>query len=292
MHNNYKKECYDSNPHFKVHYSHGIRKYDSILNHLHYDKDLVFEYFRKGTTAKRIEGNIYSINEGDIVITTPAELHIPLSTDDCYIEKISIHISESLLSVFGGDQTVFFDKIVNKEKGIGNIIISDIVKELGMDKELDQCLRYAEDSSLESQVLLSCKIIELLAKVSKFIEKHTNQDLSPTSSNKIINQMIDYMNRHYTEDVTLDILANRFHFSKYYISHLFKDYVGVSPYDYLIIRRLYTFNDLVRGNHSIREACFLVGFNNYSNFYRLYKKHFKITPQQFKNSLNESDNQN
>ena len=197
-----------------------------------------------------------------------------------------------MLSVFGGDQTVFFDKIINKEKGIGNIIISDIVKELGMDKELDQCLRYAEDSSLESQVLLSCKIIELLAKVSKYIEKHTNQDLSPTSSNKIINQIIDYINRHYTEDVTLDILANRFHFSKYYISHLFKDYVGVSPYDYLIIRRLYTFNDLVRGKHSIREACFLTGFNNYSNFYRLYKKHFKITPQQFKNSLNETDNQN
>ena len=285
------KDCYDSNPHFKVHYSHGIRRYDSILNHLHYDKDLVIEYFRKGTTAKRIEGHIYSISEGDIVITTPAELHVPLSTDDCYIEKISIHISESLLTIFGGDETVFFDKIVNKEKGIGNVITSDIVIELGIDKELEQCLIHAEDFSLESQVLLSCKIIELLAKLSKHIEKSTNHDLSPTSSNKTINQMINYINRHYTEDITLDTLAEKFHFSKYYISHLFKDYVGVSPYDYLIIRRLYICNDLIRGKHTIKEACLLVGFNNYSNFYRLYKKHFKITPQQFKNSLNNSDEQ-
>lgn len=154
-----------------------------------------------------------------------------------------------------------------------------------MDKEIDQCLRYAEDSSLESQVLLSCKIIELLAKISKFIVKNTNQDLSPTSSNITINKMIDYINRHYIEDITLDTLAERFHFSKYYISHLFKDYVGVSPYDYLIIRRLYMCNDLIRGKHTIKEACFLVGFHNYSNFYRLYKKHFKITPQQFKEQL-------
>lgn len=285
MYESYKKECYDLNPHYKVHYSHGARKYNETLNHLHYDKDLVIEYFRKGTTSKHIEGNIYSICEGDIVIITPAELHVPLRTDDCYIEKISIHISESLLSVFGGDQTVFFDKIVNKEKGIGNIIISDIVRELGLDKELDQCLRYAQDFSLESQVLLSCKIIELLAKISKFIEKDTIKDLSPTSSNKIINQMINYINRHYTEDITLDILAEKFHFSKYYISHLFKDYVGVSPYDYLIIRRLYICNDLIRGKHTIKEACFLVGFHNYSNFYRLYKKHFKITPQQFKEQI-------
>ena len=285
MYESYKKECYDLNPHYKVHYSHGVQKYNEKLNHLHYDKDLVIEYFRKGTTSKRIEGNIYSIGEGDIVITTPAELHIPLRTDDCYIEKISIHISESLLSVFGGDQTVFFDKIVNTEKGIGNIIISDIVRELGLDKEFDQCLIYAEDFSLESQVLLSCKIIELLAAISKFIDKDAFKDLSPTSSNKIINQMINYINRHYTEDITLDTLAEKFHFSKYYISHLFKDYVGVSPYDYLIIRRLYICNDLIRGKHTIKEACFLVGFHNYSNFYRLYKKHFKITPQQFRRSI-------
>lgn len=285
MYENYKKECYDINPHYKVHYSHGVQKYNEKLNHLHYDKDLVIEYFRKGTTSKRIEGNIYSIGEGDIVITTPAELHIPLRTEDCYIEKISIHINESLLSVFGGDQTVFFAKIVNKEKGVGNIIVADIVRELGLDKELDQCLRYAQDFSLESQVLLSCKIIELLATISKFIDKDTIKDLSPTSSNKIINQMINYINRHYTEDITLDTLAQRFHFSKYYISHLFKDYVGVSPYDYLIIRRLYICNDLIRGKHTIKEACFLVGFHNYSNFYRLYKKHFKITPQQFKEQI-------
>lgn len=285
MYENYKKECYDTNPHYKVHHSHGVQKYNEKLNHLHYDKDLVIEYFRKGTTSKRIEGNIYSISEGDIVITTPAELHIPLRTEDCYIEKISIHINESLLSVFGGDQTVFFAKIVNKEKGVGNIIVADIVRELGLDKELDQCLRYAEDFSLESQVLLSCKIIELLATISKFIDKDTIKDLSPTSSNKIINEMINYINRHYTEDITLDTLAQRFHFSKYYISHLFKDYVGVSPYDYLIIRRLYICNDLIRGKHTIKEACFLVGFHNYSNFYRLYKKHFKITPQQFRRSI-------
>jgi AraC-like DNA-binding protein len=87
------------------------------------------------------------------------------------------------------------------------------------------------------------------------------------------------------EDISLASLAEKFHFSKYHVSHLFKDYVGISPYDYLIIRRLYICNDLIRGKHTVKEACFLVGFCNYSNFYRLYKKHFKITPQQFKEQL-------
>ena len=167
------------------------------------------------------------------------------------------------------------------------MILSDVVKELGMDKTLHECLAYAREDSLESQVLMNCKVIELLAKLVNLAQTGSQDDMATPSSNKNVNEMIDYINRHYTEDVTLDILAEQFHFSKYYISHLFRDYVGVSPYEYLITRRLYLFNDLVRQKQPIRETCFAVGFNNYSNFFRLYKKHFGITPQQFKLSIND-----
>ena len=285
MYEKYKKECYDLNPHYKVHYSHGYFNNDASLNYLHYDKELIVEYYRKGESSIHIEGNLYHISEGDLVILNPDELHVSTPKNDCYMEKIVLHISESLLYQFGIEQAVFFEKIAKKEKGLGNLIKANTVREIGIDSELDKCLRYAQDSSPESQVLLCCKIVELLSLIAKLIERKDSNILSPTSSNRTVNQMIAYINRHYTEEITLDILAEKFHFSKYYISHLFKDYVGVSPYDYLVIRRLYICNDLIRANHTIKEACFLVGFHNYSNFYRLYKKHLKITPQQFKEQI-------
>lgn len=287
MYCDYKKECYDTNPRCKLHYSHGVPKKDSTLYYLHYDENLIIEYFRKGETSKRIEGNIYNIQEGDLIITTPDELHVAIRTDECYIEKISLHISEALLAAFGGNRTVFFGTILNKKKGVGNLIPANIVRELGMDTLLTQCLQYAQNSSLEAQVLLNCKVIELLSRLSQLIETGNTAGLITPSSNKTVNEMLNYINRHYTEEVTLDVLANKFHFSKYYISHLFRDFVGVSPYEYLITRRLYLFNDLIRQKQSIRQASFSVGFNNYSNFFRLYKKHFGITPQQFKSNINE-----
>lgn len=287
MHTEYKKECYDTNPYCKLHYSKGIPQPESTLYYLHYDKDLIIEYFRKGTTSKRIEGNIYNISEGDLIITTPEELHVAIRTEEHYIEKISLHISDALLTAFGGDRTVFFDTILQKQKGIGNLILAEVIESLGLDQLLNQCLEYAEEGSLASQVLMNCKTIELLSHLSRLIETGNKQGMAEPSSNKIVNEMINYINRHYTEDLTLDILADKFYFSKYYISHLFRDYVGVSPYDYLITRRLYLFNDLIRQKQSIRQASFAVGFNNYSNFFRLYKKHFGITPQQFKANINE-----
>lgn len=281
----YKKDCFDSNSFVKVHYSHGLREMGATLQFLHYDQELIIEYYRKGTATLRIEGNFYDIAEGDIVILNPDEMHVSERKDPCYMEKIVIHVSEGLFSQFGLESPVFLEKIARKTKGRGNLIPRQTARELGLSKKIDECLALAREDTPETLVLLSCKTVELLSTVSGLVEKVDEVNAESVSSNKTVNKIIDYINRHYTEELTMDILASRFHFSKYYISHLFKDFVGISPYDYLIARRLYACNNLIRTGHTVKEACFSVGFSNYSNFFRLYKKHFNITPQQFKEQL-------
>ena len=285
MSENFKKICYDSNPHFKIHHSFGNYNAEETLNYLHYDQELIVEFYAKGETCVRIEGNLYEVHEGDVLFLNPDEVHVSAPVKNCYMEKIVIHVSETLLQLFGGDHKVFLDSISKKSKGKGNLISADVVHKRHIDKNIKQCLAYAKENTLENQVLTACKIIEVLAELSKLVENDEDFYSNSFSSNKTINRIVDYINRHYTEEITLDVLAKRFHFSKYYISHLFKEQVGISPYEYLISRRLYVCNNLIRTNHTIKEACFLVGFNNYANFYRLYKKHFKITPQQFKEQL-------
>lgn len=285
MNEKYKKDCYDINEHIKIHYSHGVRGANSTLNYLHYDTDLIIEYYRKGETDIHIEGNIYNIGEGDVVMLNPDELHVTMRNNECYIEKIVLHVCDTLLHQFGGDRTVFLDTIAKKTKGKGNVISADTVKKLHIDEKLENSLIYAKANTMESQILLTCTVVEILSQLSKLVQNGDDSNLNTATSNNKVNQIIDYINRHYTEELTLDTLSDKFHFSKYYISHLFKDYVGVSPYDYLIVRRLYNCNNLIRSNCTVKEACFMVGFNNYSNFYRLYKKHFKITPQEFKEQL-------
>ena len=285
MQHEYRKDCYDLNPHVKVHYSHGIRGVGATLQFLHYDNDLIIEFYRKGEASLRIEGNLYDINEGDVVILNPDELHVSERKDSCYMEKIVLHISESLLYAFGLKRAVFFETIARKAKGKGNLVPYKTVEKLEIDKKINECLILAKDYSEENEVLLNCKTIELLSILVTLIKNFDDVNTDTVSSNKTVNKIIDYINRHYVEEITLDSLANRFHFSKYYISHLFKEYVGISPGDYIIARKLYVVNNLIRSGTSIKEASLTVGFNNYSNFFRLYKKHFKITPAQFKEQI-------
>lgn len=285
----YKKECYDSNPNIKVHFSYGMRGVGASLPFLHYDKDLIIEYYKKGEASIRIEGNLYDINQGDIIILNPDEMHISERKESCYMEKIVLHVNNGLLMLFGGERTVFFETISKKQKGKGNLIPAKIVKKLRISEIIEQCLGFAKQNSLESEVLLACKTVELLSILATFIKNDDGVNREPDSSNKTVNTIMNYINRHYVEDLTLDMLADRFHFSKYYISHLFKDYVGISPYDYLIVRRLYGCNNLIRSGYTVKEASLEVGFSNYSNFYRLYKKYFKITPQEFKEQMKQED---
>ena len=86
----------------------------------------------------------------------------------------------------------------------------------------------------------------------------------------------------------LEEIAKQFYADKYYISHLFKEQVGVTLWNYVIFRRLTAFNDLIRANTPIEDACFRVGFQNYSNFFRLYKKHMQMTPREFKQSVGKT----
>ena len=285
MSTSYRKECYDWNQYVKVHYSHGLREIGATLPFLHYDKDLIIEYYRRGEASLRIEGNLYDIKEGDVVLLNPDELHMSERKDNCYMEKIVLHINDGLLGQFSADRSVFFEKIAKKAKGKGNLIASNTANSLGLSKKIEDCLSLAAENTPESDVLLCCKTVEVLSALSSLIQNIDDISANTSKGNKTVNKIIDYINRHYAEPITLDTLSDRFHFSKYYISHLFKDFVGISPYDYLIARRLYVCNNLIRGGTSVKEAAIEAGFTNYSNFFRLYKKHFQITPQQFKEQL-------
>ena len=54
---------------------------------------------------------------------------------------------------------------------------------------------------------------------------------------------------------------------------------------YVILRRIQRFNELLQQGCAAEEASRRVGFQNYSNFFRLYKKYERMTPAEYKKQL-------
>jgi AraC family transcriptional regulator len=93
-------------------------------------------------------------------------------------------------------------------------------------------------------------------------------------------KVIDYINAHLDEDLSLTELAALVQMSPHYFSHLFKQSMGMSPHQYVIRCRVERAkNLLLQGNLSLAEVAYKVGFANQSHLNRHFKRLLGVTPK-------------
>jgi AraC-like DNA-binding protein len=93
--------------------------------------------------------------------------------------------------------------------------------------------------------------------------------------------IINFVHKNYFDDLSLDVLAQRFHINKYYLCARFKNVTGMSPAQYLINCRILKAKELLLRDYSVEEVCDLAGFNNLPHFSRSFKQHTGHSPKQY-----------
>ena len=96
-----------------------------------------------------------------------------------------------------------------------------------------------------------------------------------------LRDIISYINEHITESLSLDMLAEQFLVSKYYLLHTFKEYTNLSVYQYIISKRISHAQNLMPEGMPPGNAAQASGFNDYAGFYRAFVKQVGVTPQAF-----------
>ena len=106
------------------------------------------------------------------------------------------------------------------------------------------------------------------------------------SANKkyVVEQIVDYLNRHYNEKISLDQIAQNMYLSPFYISRIFKNEVGDTPINYLINLRMEKARKLLleKQDCSIQEIAQCVGYDDAYHFSKLFKKHYGNSPSQYR----------
>lgn len=95
-----------------------------------------------------------------------------------------------------------------------------------------------------------------------------------------MNDVYGYVRTHLADDLSLDTIASALHFSKYYLSHTFREKAGIPLHQYVLHRRLEYANTLLEEGFSVREAALRSGFRDTSTFIRRYKQRWGVTPRQ------------
>lgn len=93
----------------------------------------------------------------------------------------------------------------------------------------------------------------------------------------------EYLDSHYTENITLDILSKKSKMNKYYLVHSFTKHFGCSPISYLNDKRIEESKNLLETtNHSIAAIASMIGFSSQSYFSQSFKKNTFMTPNEYR----------
>ena len=105
--------------------------------------------------------------------------------------------------------------------------------------------------------------------------------------NDIIQDILSYINNHYTQPIRIVNLARSFGVSVSYLSHAFVRFTNRSVYDYVLYRRVMLARQQMLGSASLNDIAYQCGFNDYSNFLRSFSKIVGMSPSQYRKQLRQ-----
>ena len=97
-----------------------------------------------------------------------------------------------------------------------------------------------------------------------------------------------YINQNYKQDIRLGVVSQMAGMSPVAFSRFFKTRTGKSLSEYIIDVRLgYAANLLIDTNNTVADICYDCGFNNKSNFIRIFTKRKNMTPIEYRNHISQ-----
>ena len=227
-----------------------------------------------GKAGYAIEGERYDLSPGDFVLVGRGSIHRPEVAEDDFYERMILYIDPAYLtSLSTGDcdlegcfrqaQTAF--RYVYRDEGGSRV------------RQMFETLaRTTREGGYGAALLERAQFLELMVEVNR-VCRGGHQVQAAAGDSKVV-ALLQYLNLHLTEELSIDQLAERFYISKYHMMRRFRQETGYSIHGYLTEKRLLLAQRLLAQGVSPSEAGEQAGYQDYSTFSRAYKKHFGRGP--------------
>lgn len=241
-------------------------------------------FFLGGNVDIYLNETTYPLSYGDICLIPPALNHKPIFRDkELPYRRIVLWISPDYLQKLNQhypDILYCFNEALR-------LHIYHYSMDFGSTQLLfDRLIALLEESAKNAAFhtsMTDCCINAFLLQLNRILYNQSHIS-SHSDQTPLISELCNYINAHLEEELTLDILAARFHVSKYHIAHLFKQSMGISTHQYILRKRLYAGRNNLLSGMPPQEVSHACGFGDYTTFFRAFKKEFGISPKDFKDN--------
>ncbi len=248
-----------------------------------------FYFFLQDNVSLSINGTAFPLRPHDFIIIPPKTHHYPIIHN--YEEpnrRFVLWISQDYYNQLLSNSQIYgylTQYVVTAKQYVFN---NDRITFNGIQSMIFRLIEEIKGERFGRSEGIRLHLNALILHLNRIVHERNHKRHSHIERN-LYREICDYITGHLDEDLSLDKLASEFYVNKFYISHLFKDNIGVSPHQYIMKQRLMASKDAILGNASISKVFSQYGFHDYSSYYRAFKKEYGIGPNEFRKQSRLAD---
>lgn len=241
---------------------------DNFVLHEHNEYELYL--FIEGDASYIVDGNTYKLNPYDAIIIRKNQMHRVYHNSPVKYRRYVINIPPEFFKTYNCEK--YEEHLLNLN--LGNKIEANIVLSSGIYDAIKRLKKYTNNFiDTQSPVVIGIviEILYLISNVDNFSKAFYKK--------RNLNELMNYLNSCYTDDITLDMLEEKFYFTKHHLCRIFHNITGMTIHQYITKKRLTLVQELVQNQLSLSDAALNAGFKSYTSFYRAYINEYGISPK-------------
>lgn len=242
----------------------------SNIPHLHRHMEIV--YMRKGSSWAYADDKKVLLEEGDLYIAFPNQIHYYHDQPGEH-ELLLIIASPDLCPEFSHDFKNTLPVLPIYKRARDNVKLVTA---------LDSIARCHQENNRFADTQIKGNLMILLSELLQQMPMENRKKYDA----KLLPGILLYCYDHFTEDISLQMLADALQVSPYYISHLFNESLRIGFRDYINSLRIEQACELLKtSDESITDIAYAVGFNSIRTFNRNFMKAIKLSPTQYREMI-------
>lgn len=246
----------------------------------------------EGSATHVVDDEKYTISQGDVFVIGHQTVHGYTDTDNLRICNLMFrpdffdNPSFDVRSSPGFHALFILEPYISKEHSFKSRLKLNLLEYNRIQSAIAELIQEYNSKPAGYRTFFMCKFMELVVRLSRLYELAPELEKGNLLS---LSVPVAYMEHNFCENITLDSLAAQAGFSVRHFTRLFQNAYHTPPTAYLMKLRLQKATTLLSSTSlSVSEVAFQSGFEDSNYFTRQFRKHYGVTPSQFRHSVHNT----
>ncbi len=233
----------------------------------HFHETFCISLIHKGVEQIDFENQSLFTEAGGISITNPFEIHSnPLIDNDTYLNFDTIYIPNDVIKyVLNGKNIKFINRQITNKKANKQFL------------ELKNALDTKDTKIIEFH-------LSQFVNTLKLYSQENEKEYSELNFNSF-NQISNYIENNIYDKFCLNELSKMANINKFGFSKKFKTTTGMTPMNYILMRKIFSSKKLINSNSELTEIAYKYNFADMAHFSKTFKRFIGISPKKYKETL-------